>query len=187
MLADSIVSLGYLTFRSIRQYFPQVKNSVLFAFLSGKVQKLMGRRSHEYTSLNVAGDSSLSEDRDPLVGEVEEEKEAEDAPLDQQISNQVVSVGLVISILFCIGCIHYVFGELVPLYATVTAVFMALVLSIMGVRALGETDLNPVSGISKLAQLFFALIIPQGHKSSVLINLVAGAVSEAVRSPVPPI
>lgn len=53
---------------------------------------------------------------------------------------------------------------------------MALLLSIMGVRALGETDLNPVSGISKLAQLFFALIIPQGHKSIVLINLVAGAV-----------
>jgi uncharacterized oligopeptide transporter (OPT) family protein len=46
----------------------------------------------------------------------------------------------------------------------------------MGVRALGETDLNPVSGISKLAQLFFALIIPQSNKSSVLINLVAGAI-----------
>lgn len=49
----------------------------------------------------------------------------------------------------------------------------------MGVRALGETDLNPVSGISKIAQLFFALIIPQTHKASVLINLIAGAVSEA--------
>jgi uncharacterized oligopeptide transporter (OPT) family protein len=38
---------------------------------------------------------------------------------------------------------------------------------------------NPVSGISKLAQLFFALIIPQSNKNSVLINLIAGAVSEA--------
>lgn len=56
---------------------------------------------------------------------------------------------------------------------------MALVLSIMGVRALGETDLNPVSGISKLAQLFFALIVPQSHPTSVLINLIAGAISEA--------
>ncbi|EHL01629.1 putative oligopeptide transporter [Glarea lozoyensis 74030] len=62
---------------------------------------------------------------------------------------------------------------------TVWIVFMALILSIMGVRALGETDLNPVSGISKLAQLFFAVIIPQTNKNSVLINLVAGAVSEA--------
>ena len=56
---------------------------------------------------------------------------------------------------------------------------MALVLRIMGVRALGETDLNPVSGISKLAQLFFAIIVPQSNKSSILINLIAGAVSEA--------
>lgn len=66
--------------------------------------------------------------------------------------------------------------DLVPLYATVVAVLMAL-LSIMGVRALGETDLNPVSGISKLAQLFFAFIIPQSNKSSVLINLTGAVVS----------
>ncbi|KAK4166198.1 putative oligopeptide transporter [Cladorrhinum sp. PSN259] len=174
MLADSIVSLGYLTFRSVRQYLPQIKEMALFRLLPGRVQTLTGRRPHEYTSLAANDDSSVSEDDN-----LEEEKDAEDAPLDQQISNQTVTVGLILSIIFCIGCIHYVFGDLVPLYATITAVFMALVLSIMGVRALGETDLNPVSGISKLAQLFFALIIPQGHKSSVLINLVAGAVSEA--------
>lgn len=45
-----------------------------------------------------------------------------------------------------------------------------------------QTDLNPVSGISKLTQLFFALIVPGSHKYSVLINLIAGAVSEAVSS-----
>ncbi|KAF4901182.1 putative oligopeptide transporter [Colletotrichum viniferum] len=107
------------------------------------------------------------------------EEDDADAPPEQQISNRLVSVGLVLSVLLCIMTIHIVFGDLVPLYATIVAVLMALLLSIMGVRALGETDLNPVSGISKLAQLFFALIIPQSHKSSVLINLVAGAVSEA--------
>ncbi|KAH0431701.1 oligonucleotide transporter [Colletotrichum camelliae] len=107
------------------------------------------------------------------------EEDDADAPPEQQIGNRLVSVGLVLSVLLCIMTIHVVFGDLVPLYATIVAVLMALLLSIMGVRALGETDLNPVSGISKLAQLFFALVIPQSHKSSVLINLVAGAVSEA--------
>ncbi|PHH61587.1 hypothetical protein CDD81_8168 [Ophiocordyceps australis] len=102
-----------------------------------------------------------------------------DAPPEQRISGRVVIVGLVLSVLLCIVTVRLVFGDLVPLYATVTAVLMALVLSIMGVRALGETDLNPVSGISKLAQLFFALIIPQSNPASVLINLVAGAISEA--------
>jgi OPT family oligopeptide transporter len=102
-----------------------------------------------------------------------------DAPPEHLVSSKTVWIGLILSIIFCVATLRIVFGELVPLYATITAVFMALVLSIMGVRALGETDLNPVSGISKLAQLFFALIIPQSNKNSVLINLVAGAVSEA--------
>ncbi|KAF9869322.1 OPT oligopeptide transporter [Colletotrichum karsti] len=103
-------------------------------------------------------------------------EEEADAPADQQISNSLVLIGLLLSVVLCVTTIHIVFGDLVPLYATIVAVLMALLLSIMGVRALGETDLNPVSGISKLAQLFFALIIPQSHRSSVLINLVAGAV-----------
>ncbi|KAL2015742.1 hypothetical protein VTK56DRAFT_4889 [Thermocarpiscus australiensis] len=194
MLADSVVSLGYLAFNSGKQYFPQVRDA-LRVRLVGHPKTLVGRRSHSgYTSINAHADdadavpsSSLSDfrgttsdsDGDPLRGELEEEKEEDDAPADQQISDRVVAVGLVLSILFCIACIHIVFGNHVPLYATVTAVMMALVLSIMGVRAQGETDLNPVSGISKLAQLFFALIIPQSNRSSVLINLVAGAVSEA--------
>jgi hypothetical protein len=192
MLADSIVSLSYLAFRSTRQYFPQLLRLVPFQLVPDRVRTLLGRRPHAgYTSVanrdderdavprrSAASSMSLSSDGDgdPLLGELEDEKEELDAPLDQQISDRMVAVGLGLSILFCIVCIHIVFGNLVPLYATVTAVFMALVLSIMGVRALGETDLNPVSGISKLAQLFFALIIPQSNKSSVLINLVAGAV-----------
>ncbi|KAH6848002.1 OPT oligopeptide transporter protein-domain-containing protein [Chaetomium sp. MPI-CAGE-AT-0009] len=186
MLADAVVSLGYLALRSVRQYLPSQP-------VPTRVKTLLGRRSHAgYTSINTGTDAdditsspnprdSTASDRDgnPLLGEREEEEEEEDAPPDQQISDRLVVIGLVLSIIFCVVCIHIVFGDLVPLYATVTAVFMALVLSIMGVRALGETDLNPVSGISKLAQLFFALIIPQSNKSSVLINLVAGAVSEA--------
>ncbi|KAF4507029.1 hypothetical protein G6O67_005706 [Ophiocordyceps sinensis] len=75
-----------------------------------------------------------------------------------RISGRLVVGGLAASVLLCILMTHYV---------------------IMGVRALGETDLNPVSGISKLAQLIFAFIVPQSNKSSVLVNLVAGAISEA--------
>jgi len=102
-----------------------------------------------------------------------------DAPPEHLVSDRVVWIGLLASVIFCIISISVTFGAAVPFYAIVVAVLMALILSIMGVRALGETDLNPVSGISKLAQLFFALIIPQSNKNSVIINLVAGAVSEA--------
>lgn len=43
------------------------------------------------------------------------------------------------------------------------------------VRALGETDLNPVSGLGKISQLFFAWIQP----GNVIANIIAGGVAEA--------
>ncbi|KAK0706714.1 OPT oligopeptide transporter protein-domain-containing protein [Lasiosphaeria miniovina] len=172
MLADAVVSLSYLAVRSVRPYLAvPVKLKALVPSLTPGRRRGVGAG---YTRID-AQDADPNADADVDTDDADAEEE-DDAPVDQQISDRVVGVGLVLSVAFCIACIHVVFGDLVPLYATVTAVLMALVLSIMGVRALGETDLNPVSGISKLAQLFFALIIPQSHKSSVLINLVAGAV-----------
>jgi OPT oligopeptide transporter protein len=43
------------------------------------------------------------------------------------------------------------------------------------VRALGETDLNPVSGLGKISQLLFAWILP----GNVVANIIAGGVAEA--------
>jgi hypothetical protein len=43
------------------------------------------------------------------------------------------------------------------------------------VRALGETDINPVSGLGKISQLFFAWIQP----GNIVANLIAGGVAEA--------
>ena len=43
------------------------------------------------------------------------------------------------------------------------------------VRALGETDLNPVSGLGKISQLLFAWIQP----GNIVANLIAGGVAEA--------
>lgn len=177
MLVDAVVSLGYVATRSlfvanyhltIPDVFYYIRQSSLGKYLPGNRNRyaLLQRRDDD--------DDSTDDEDDALRQSVEQEDD--DAPEHQRISNKIVGVGLLLSIILCIITIHTVFGDLVPLYATVIAVFMALVLSIMGVRALGETDLNPVSGISKLAQLFFALIIPQSNKSSVLINLVAGAV-----------
>ncbi|KAH7040405.1 oligonucleotide transporter [Microdochium trichocladiopsis] len=201
MLADAVISLGYITLRPVVQHGPSVLRNAQQQFEREGWRGLFRKRSsqHRYTAL--ANDDNLSprpstdndDSQEPssrpviapahMPGYDDNTKlrawDGEDAPPDQLIGSKTVNIGLVLSILFCVASIHFTFGELVPLYATVIAVFMALLLSIMGVRALGETDLNPVSGISKLAQLFFALIIPQSHKSSVLINLVAGAVSEA--------
>ncbi|KAJ6181041.1 Oligopeptide transporter OPT superfamily [Penicillium mononematosum] len=69
-----------------------------------------------------------------------------------------------------------------PLFLSTLATLLAVLLSIMGVRALGETDLNPVSGISKLTQLLFSLATPASHfsrRTALVTNLLAGAVSES--------
>lgn len=52
--------------------------------------------------------------------------------------------------------------------------YMWLMLSYR-VRALGETDLNPVSGLGKVSQLLFAWIQP----GNVVANIIAGGVAEA--------
>ncbi|CAK7267456.1 OPT super [Sporothrix epigloea] len=200
MLADGIVSLSHVAVRSAVQFWPEIHAAVNSHLPRGLIRIL----SRDQTSLGysaiqstdatpgpfslpvstrsiVSGRNELpsGRDSDDLDEYLEADVPEKDAPPEQQIGVKTVLFGLFLSVLFCMFCIRFTFGMLVPLYATIISIAMALVLSIMGVRALGETDLNPVSGISKLTQLFFALIVPHTHQSSVLINLVAGAVSEA--------
>ena len=190
MLADAIVSLGHLALRPVFRRLSKFGPS--FSLRDGQLAKIFQSRQRGYSAVTANEDevepSSLPVPASPLsdlapdgsyAGDIGQDFKLtpdDDAPADQLISDKTVWIGFILSVVFAIVCIQVVFGHLVPLYAIVVAVIMALLLSIMGVRALGETDLNPVSGISKLAQLFFAFIIPQSNKSSVLINLVAGAV-----------
>lgn len=190
MLADAVISLGYIALRPVAEHGPALLRALKQRYERGGLLGLFQRHPTGYTTVagdeTVAGRNSMSSadgtgDLSNMVDGPGNRRvwDHDDAPPEQLVGGKTVSIGLVLSVVFCIASIHITFGDLVPLYGTVIAVFMAMLLSIMGVRALGETDLNPVSGISKLAQLFFALIIPQTTKASVLINLIAGAVSEA--------
>jgi OPT family oligopeptide transporter len=91
----------------------------------------------------------------------------------------VILIGLALAGILCMFTTGLVFGKVVPIYACLLAVLVAMVLSVLGVRALGETDLNPVSGIGKISQVLFALVIPRDHPGAVLVNLVAGGITEA--------
>jgi uncharacterized oligopeptide transporter (OPT) family protein len=200
MLADSVVSLGYVALRPVfthgGEYMGEAYDNIKRGDWKGLLQIVVGNSPKGYSPISRGQEVSAGRERkartsptsSPSSGPSSEEVNdlpelrdlpEPDAPPEHLISNRTVWIGLTLSIIFCIASIRIVFGPLVPFYAIIVAVLMALLLSIMGVRALGETDLNPVSGISKLAQLFFAVIIPQSNKNSVIINLVAGAVSEA--------
>lgn len=181
MLADSLVNLGWLAIRPLfaigKMYCPAVKE--LYVTHTWKqLLTLNVTRRPAYTQLSDSASANpvttikqhLSEDNEP------------DAPPEHQISNRTTIIGLVLSLATCIAGVHISFPNLIPLSLTLLALVLALFLSIMGVRALGETDLNPVSGISKLTQLIFALITPStgpNAKNSVIVNLLAGAISES--------
>jgi hypothetical protein len=44
-----------------------------------------------------------------------------------------------------------------PLWQPLIAVAVAMLVAVLAIRALGETDLNPVSGVGKLSQVGSAL------------------------------
>lgn len=58
---------------------------------------------------------------------------------------------------------------------SIMAILCYMLTSFDRVRALGETDLNPVSGLGKISQLLFAWIQP----GNIVANIIAGGVAEA--------
>ena len=130
----------------------------------------------------------LPDDQDKDDKEVETE--------DRLVPMQWVTWGLVGSVIFGTVVVWLVFGqEGIKPWATLIGFGMGGLLSVLGyvlsfcscrdityvrllynrVRALGETDLNPVSGLGKISQLLFAWIQP----GNVVANIIAGGVAEA--------
>lgn len=154
MISDAIISFAIVAFRS-------VLNAVAFMKKS---------REQAIEEAFLLGDESSAKEHENQLLHIQEK---------HLISNKITIAGVVFSSVLCIISIRMVFGDIVPIYASVVAIFLALMFSILAVRALGETDLNPVSGIGKLSQLLFAVVIPANHPSKILINLIAGGIAEA--------
>ncbi|RDI89628.1 26S protease regulatory subunit 7 [Venturia inaequalis] len=177
MLADSLVSLGWLILRPIVYYGP-----AFFQHCQRVLKERDWKAIAEFDSASSKGYSAISGSEDvdtPTIAKFQQSEEEADAPPSHLISARTTWVGLFLSLGLCVGAVHYTFANLIPLRLTLLALFLALFLSVMGVRALGETDLNPVSGISKLTQLLFAFVVPRSNKNAVIINLIAGALSES--------
>lgn len=176
MLADSVVSLGWLVLRPLILYGPSYYRGVRERISRGGFVSAFhfdSFKKGDYTALAPSGTLSSGNDSKQLLDEAEP-----DAPEHHLVSNRTVLILLTLSIIICVFSIRYVFPP-IPFGAILLSILLALLLSLMGVRALGETDLNPVSGISKLTQLVFALVIPASNPNAITINLLAGAISES--------
>lgn len=164
MVSDSIVSFSVVSVRAIIDQIKKFKRQL---------------EIKQYSQLNELSSTQ------PLLGRnIETESIAsiyDDTHVDPKylVDMNIVWFGIVLSSLLCVISVRVVFGTIFPYYAIAIAVVLTFVFSVLGVRALGETDLNPVSGIGKLSQLIFAVVIPKNHPSKILINLVAGGIAEA--------
>jgi len=95
---------------------------------------------------------------------------------DRLVPTRWVVWGIACSVTAGILLVWLIFGnEGIKPWATLLSFGLGALLSLLGVRALGETDLNPVSGLGKISQLLFAVIQP----GNVVANIIAGGVAEA--------
>ncbi|KAG7089535.1 hypothetical protein E1B28_011208 [Marasmius oreades] len=95
---------------------------------------------------------------------------------DRLVPTKWVVIGWSISVIIGTLLVWIVFGhEGIKPWATFIGFVLGGLLSILAVRALGETDINPVSGLGKISQLFFAWIQP----GNIVANIIAGGVAEA--------
>ncbi|KAL4895834.1 OPT oligopeptide transporter protein-domain-containing protein [Aspergillus ambiguus] len=189
MLADSLVSLSWLVLKPAIHHSPKIVDSVLSSptgrWIASKSPVSFKRRSYTgYSALSpiseepsISGSLTTPGTRDSAASE-----EEQDAPPSQLISTKTVTILLPLTLLLNVICMQIVFGDVISPLLSCLATLLAVLLSVMGVRALGETDLNPVSGISKLTQLLFSLATPASHfsrRTALVTNLLAGAVSES--------
>lgn len=81
--------------------------------------------------------------------------------------------GLAIASLLCVGTQYFIF-DMSPLQ-TVIAILLSGVLALVGTRAQGETDVNPIGAMGKVTQLLFAVIVPGNPQA----NLMAAGITSA--------
>ena len=115
-------------------------------------------------------------------------------PSERLVPNKWLWSGLFVSLIIGILLVWAVFGaEGIKPWATIIGFLMGGLLSLLGyaalfafdqsfnnlcmnrVLALGETDLNPVSGLGKISQPLFTFVRP----GNVVANIIAGGVAEA--------
>lgn len=133
MIAESIISLLPITFSyistALRQYRQRNYRSGIFA---SEARSLSRQISGEEDYFNPP----------------DKDEEPEFEPPERLVPSSWVSWGLGVSGVMGVVLVWVVFGsDGIHPWATAIGLLLACILSLIGVRALGETDLNPVSSL----------------------------------------
>ena len=76
------------------------------------------------------------------------------------------------SVLTCVIA-YYLFD--IPPYLTLIAIALSSILSIVAVRSVGETDINPIGGMGKVTQLVYGGIAPGAMSTNLMAAAITGA------------
>ncbi len=157
MLADALVSLGWLVLRPLirlgRIHLPKLReelsksswaNVPIFSYFTRSTYSALPNDTSiddsdmDGTLLTRSQSIPLSRKPTKDIHDIPEP----DAPPSHLISNRTVAIGLVLSLGISIAAVHYTFAALITLPLTLLALTLALLLSIMGVRATGDAVLR---------------------------------------------
>ncbi|KAI5950285.1 OPT8 [Candida jiufengensis] len=169
MVSDSLVSFIVLSVKSIYDFFIDYKMRKASYTQVLELQQAQRERLQQQGIDEEDSEETIIIDPNTAV----------EVPPNFLVSNKVAIIGTIGSTILCVITLRIIFGKLIPIYASITAILLAMLFSVLATRTLGVSDINPVSGIGKLSQLIFAFIIPQNHPSKILINLISGGVAEA--------
>lgn len=145
MLADSIVSLGWLVLRPTitlaRSYVPRVKQSIANGTWREDLRHVANPHMRGYSPVNLndsGHDSTENDDRVDGAAKVKSAYDAPepDAPPEHLIGWKVTTLGLVLSLLACVGAVNYAFANLIPFGLTI----LALVLGRLSTNQLRRTS-----------------------------------------------
>ncbi|KAJ1724952.1 OPT super [Coemansia erecta] len=169
MIAESVISLGLVAAKEARNAYVRVHHTISARRRPNRFSDNDTENTANYQT-SLTGTNELDSDQTKDFSEDHQDMDVDPRFL---VPGWVTWTGLAASTLLCMGIVYAIFD--IPMYDTLIAVLLALPLAVLGVRALGETDLNPVSGIGKVSQVVFAGIMP----GNIVGNLVAGGIAEA--------
>ncbi|ORX75305.1 OPT superfamily oligopeptide transporter, partial [Basidiobolus meristosporus CBS 931.73] len=114
--------------------------------------------------------------RNPVHEEsLKDEEDDDPAPRNERIPTWMWAVGLTIAVVF--NCLVLGFYFNMPAYQSILAIFVAFVLSFVGLQSVGETDINPAGSIGKTSQLIFSQFSAPSLADVQRLNLMAGNVA----------
>ncbi|KAF7505117.1 hypothetical protein GJ744_001257 [Endocarpon pusillum] len=100
-------------------------------------------------------------------------------PVYSGMSSKQIGLCFALATLLCIAFAKLSLAKSVTWIQLLLAVLLALPLSVVAIQAMGQTGMNPVSALGKVAQIAFGFIVARTSSNAIIVNLIAGAIAES--------